>query len=63
MSKNKLSVNVSAKFVWVDPPKNMAEEAMRKQADIMANEAAHKLEQVVQLLVLELLNNQVPNVD
>ena len=63
MSKNKLVVNVSAKFAWSEQPKNMAEEAMRKQADNMANEAAHKLDQAVQLLILELLNSQVPNVE
>lgn len=58
MINNKLLVNVRARFTWVGPPKDDAEEAMRKQADILAMDAANKLELVVQLLVLELLNNK-----
>lgn len=63
MSKMQLKVNVSAKFEWLEPPRSIEEQATREQADVMAGEAASKLKQVVQLLVLELLDSQVPNVE
>ena len=56
MNKMKLVVNVSAKFEWLEPPKNMEEQVIREQADVMAKAAAHNLNTAVQLLVLELLN-------
>jgi len=56
MKKMKLIVDVRARFDWLEPPKDTAEELARVQADIMAGVAADRLRQAFHLLVAEFLN-------
>lgn len=55
MEKMKLIVNVDARFDWMLAPETMQEKAMREHADILAKEAANKLNAAVTLLVAEFL--------
>lgn len=61
MEKTRIVVDVVARIDWLHPPKDNAEEIMRAHANVMAAAAGKKLEIAVQLLVVELLNAQVPN--
>ena len=56
--KTKLVVNINAQFDWDEPPKDKTEEFVRIKSNIMARNAAKKLEQAVQLMILEFLNAQ-----
>lgn len=61
MQKMRLVVEVQARLDWIEPPKDMSEEAMREYANSMAAKAGKQLEPAVQLLVADLLNAQTPN--
>ena len=57
MNKDRLVVNIDAHFDWINPPASKEIESVRATANILAKEAAHKLNQAVQLIILEMLNS------
>lgn len=54
----KLVVDVTARFSWPEPPKDMHERIIREQADVMAAYAVDRLRQSFRLLVAEFLNTE-----
>ena len=58
VEKMKLIVDVKARFDWLEPPKDTADEVVRAQADILAGVAADRLKQAFHLLVAEFLSTE-----
>lgn len=58
--KMQLIIEPRARFEWLEPPKNRAEEIMREQADVLAASAMHRIEPAIRVLVMELLHNDMP---
>jgi len=59
--KAQLVLNMQARFEWLDQPENKADEIMRERADILASEALSRIEPAIKVLVMELLNTNVPS--
>ena len=53
--KMRLVVEVKARLNWLNPPANKAEELMREQANVMADNAAFDAREVTALVVSMLL--------
>lgn len=56
--KMRLVVEVKARLNWLNPPANKAEELMREQANVMADNAAFDAREVTALVVSMLLNER-----
>jgi len=52
----KVNIQITAKIDWLHPPRNAEERTLREQADIVFQDTASRLEKVVELMILEVID-------